>query len=337
MRKVGWLLYGLLMLAMMQSAIAARRLGPPVEELQTDPNHTRIVIAVAREKAESNRILFSISNRLSGEAPEEVLLQTNEETFAGVVAGRSYVVAWTYLRRNRGVPGGWEEDPDGPSIVQVMGLGSTALFEDTPQIRLLFSPAAYAGPEGAEQQLDALLAQMQREDFRSRGLVITELYLRPDLTEIMNPSQGELLKIVLQTQALDPQHQDFLLRSALRLPQDLTSPWLGEAFRKIIIQHGTQYDLSSYVPGLVRIAARGLSQTGGRADIELLSILLYANNPGVAKAALAAMDHLDAGVTVVKVQQAIERGWIHGESRRALTRYLDQNKTRDPKAPARSG
>lgn len=324
MPKTLWSLCGLLLLAMTQSALAAKRLGPPIEDLQSEPDRIRIVIAVASKKPEFPGILFSISDQLSGEAPDEVLLRTDEETYADVVVGRSYVVAWSYLRRNRRLPAGWEKDPDGPFTVQLMGLGVTALFEDTPDTRFMFAPGAMDESGNSSEQIDALLAQLQREDFRSRGLVISELYLRPDLTEQMDKSQGEKLQAVLQTQALDPQHRDFLLRSTLRLPQNLTSPWLGEAFRKIIIEHGTQYDLSSFVPGLVRTAARGLQQTGAPSDIDLLSILLYSNNPGVSKAALAAMNHIDPEATVVKAKQAIERGWIHGETQRELNRYLSQ-------------
>jgi len=327
---------GLFVLAMMQPALAAKRLGPPIEHLQSEPDRIRIVVAVASEKSEPPGILFSISERLSGEAPEEVLLRTDEETFADVETGRSYVVAWSYMRRNRKVIGGWEKDPNGPSTVSLLGMGTTTLFEDTPEIRYLFTPGLNTDSEDSTQQTDALLAQMQQQDYRSRGLVIAQLYLRPDLTEHMTPSQGEALKAVLQTKTLDPQHRDFLFRSALRVSPDLTSPWLAEEFRKTIIQHGTQYDLRSFVPGLVRTAARGLSQTGGPDDIELLSSLLYANNPGVAKAALGTMDHIDAGATLEKAQQAIERGWVQSESRRALLAYISQAKSQAAANPANS-
>jgi len=322
MNKIVCLISGVLILAAMPAADAAKRLGPPIEELQSAPDRVRIVIAVARDKTASNTILFSIGERLSGEAPDEVLLRTDEQTFADVEAGRSYLVAWTYLRRNRGVIGGWEEDPDGPSTVRLMGLGVTAVFEDTPELRFLFAPGAIAEPTTAGKQLDALLAQMQRQDFRSRGLVIAELYLRPDLTEIISSSQVNILTQVLHDQALDAQHRDWLLRSTLSLPRKLSSPWLAEEFRRIIILHGTQYDLASFVPGLVRTAARGLQQAGEPADIELLSMLLYANNPGVAKAALATIDHFDPAAAVVNAQQALDRGWIHGETRLALQRHL---------------
>jgi hypothetical protein len=292
--------------------------------LQSEPERVRIILAEAIKKTESNRIHFSISERLSGEAPDEVALMIDEETFSEVVVGRSYIVAWTYLRRNRRLPTGWEKNPDGPYTVQLMGLGVTTVFEDTPDTRFLFAPGSIAQSGNSGQQIDALLAQLQREDFRTRGLVISELYLRKDLTEAMNPEQIDVLKGVLQKQALDPQHRDFVFRTVLRLPPDLTSPWLGEELRKIIILHGTQYDLSSFVPGLVRTAARGLQQAGAPSDIDLLSILLYSNNPGVSLAALDAMIQIDPGATVAKAEQAVERGWIDGDTQRALVRFLSR-------------
>jgi hypothetical protein len=315
------------MMAVMQHTYAAKRLGPPIEELQSEPERIRIVIAQAAKKPEPNRILFTITERLSGEAPAEVLLRTDEQSFADVVTGNSYVVAWSYMRRNRRVIGGWETDPDGPFTVRLMGLGTTALFEDTPDIRFLFAAGTMDVSGNKKQQIDALLAQMQRQDFRSRGLVISELYLRPDLTEAMQPVQADVLKSVLQKQELDPQHRDFVYRSALRLPAEMTTPWLAEEFRKTIIMHGSQYDLGSFVPGLVRTAAKGLQQTGEASDIDLLSMLLYSNNPGVSKAALEAMDHIDPGAALVKAELAIGRGWIHGETRSFLQRYLSQAKS----------
>jgi hypothetical protein len=313
---------------MMQSLNAAQRLGPPIEDLQSEPGRTRIVIAVASEKAKSPRILFTVSERLSGEAPDEVLLRTDEETFADVEVGRSYVVAWSYMRRNRSIVGGWENDPAGPFTVQLKGLGSSAVFDDTPEIRFLFAPGTFDQSGNSGQQIDALLTQLQREDFRSRGLMIGELYLRPDLTEAMKPAQVDVLKAVFQKQALDPQHRDFLFRSTLRLPQDLTSPWLAEEMRRTIIWHGTQYDLRSFVPSLVITAAEGLQQVGDSSDIDLLDPLLYANNPGVSRAALAAIDHFDRDAAVARSKKALERGWVHSETRNTLTRYLSTGTVR---------
>jgi len=324
MHKTVRLINGLIFFSMMQSAIAARPLGPPIAELLRDPGHTRIVVATARVKSGSFRILFEIGQRLSGDSPDEVLLRTDEETSAEVDIGHSYVVAWSYLRKNPILRKVWEIDPDGPSIVEVRGLGSTALFEDTPEILFLFTPGKVNTPERKGKQLDALLAQMRYEDQRGRDLVSAELLLRPDLSEEMNQLRVEKLKTVLKDTTLLPQHRNFLLQSALRLPLKLRSPWLREEFRRNITRWGTEYDLGSSVPGLIKTSAQGLRQTGGPDDIELLSSLFYANNPGVAKAALETMQHIDPGETAVMVKQALDQNGIHNETRRALEAYLKQ-------------
>ena len=74
----------------------------------------------------------------------------------------------------------------------------------------------------------------------------------------------------------------------------------------------------------MRTAARGLQQTGNADDIALLTPLLYSNNPGVAKAALAAINHFDHEAAVALTQQALTRGWVHSETRRAMTVFLQR-------------
>ena len=277
------------------------------------------------EKPEPGKILFAVTAQLSGQSPSQMLLRTDESTFTEVETGRSYLVAWTDMSKDLRRKKGWQPDPEGPHTLRVEGLGSATVFEDTPELRFLLAPETMADPATAARQLDSLLVQMQRKEPRSKGLVISELYLREDLAAIMGPEQVTLLRQVLDDPDLSPQLRDLLLRAALRLPRDATAPWLAEEFRRVIIVRGTQYDLASFVPGLVRTAARGLQQSGGPGDVDLLSLLLYANNPGVAKAALAAMDHFDHDAAAEKARQALERGWIGPETQRALQRFLAQS------------
>ena len=69
--RIVWLSGGLLWVVAMQPVMAAQRLAPPVEELLDNPEHTRIVVATAGEKIEPNWIRFSVSERLSGDSPDE--------------------------------------------------------------------------------------------------------------------------------------------------------------------------------------------------------------------------------------------------------------------------
>lgn len=304
--------------------LMAKTLGPPIEDLVGAPERVRIVVAEAREKPGPEKITFAVGERLSGEAPDEVVLRTDAATHAEVVIGESYVVAFSYLRKERMFREGWEEDPEGPSIVKTMGLATTALFDATPTVKYMLSPGATTDPDGAGRLTDALLEQIAQPDKRARGLAIEELFLRKDLTGRMDATQAAKLKAALQTAELDPRHHDWLLQAALRVSPDLTAPWLGEELRRIIITNGTQYDPHTFIATLVRTAAEGLSTAGNPSDVELLSLLLYASHPGVAKGALAAMVHLDEAAARRKAEQALARGWILDETRRVLTRFLDE-------------
>jgi hypothetical protein len=323
MRKRIFLPLIILLGAAAPPALVAKALGPPIEHLLDAPERIRIVVAVAREKTGPDKIRFAVGERLSGEAPDEVILRTDANTHADVAIGTSYLVAFSYLRKERMFREGWEEDPEGPSIVSTMGLSTVALFEPTPGMKHLFSPGAVTNPDGAGRLIDALLELIPRADRRARGLAIEELFLRRDLTGRMDAAGADKLRAALQTAELDPRHHDWLLQAASRVPPDLTAPWLGEELRRIIITNGTQYDPHTFIPTLVRTAAEGLKTAGNASDVELLSLLLYASNPGVAKAALATMTHLDKSGATRKAEQALARGWILDETRRVLTRFLE--------------
>lgn len=325
MRKIVWPLLGFLLLAMMQSALAARRLGPPIEMLREVPDRIRIVTAVVSEKLDSPGIRFKVSSRLSGDSFDEILLRMDEDTHNGLEVGKSYIVAFTYMRRNRRVVGGWETDIAGPSVVSIDGMGTTAVFEDTAELRLLFSGTAQNEPDAAIREEKALLTQLQRPDSRSRSLVISELYLRPDVTENFGKSQAAILKSVIEDHSLTVLQRDILLRSVSRLPQELTAPWLAEEYRRVISENGAQYDLSSFVPALVRTAAVGLQQNGKPADVALLGPLLYSNNTGVARAALNSMNQLDHGATVAEVKKALAQGEVHGDTRVVMESLIKQS------------
>ena len=137
-----------------------------------------------------------------------------------------------------------------------------------------------------------------------------------------------MLRGVLEQKNLDYQHRHLLYDTAVRIDPALTSPWLAEEMRSTIKQHGTEYDLGSFVPSLVISAAEGLQQLGNAGDIELLGTLLYANNPGVSKAALAAIDHFDSQAAAARAEQALQSDKIHPETRQAMTRYLTSGQIR---------
>lgn len=320
MRKVTRLVYGFFLVLLMQPVFAARPLGPPVEELLRRPETAPVVAAIASDKADPPWIKFLVSERFSGESPDQLILRVDEDTFSNVKVGESYVLAWTELRLAPLLRDGYEQDPEGASIIKIRGLETKAIFQDSIDIRFLLTSREPSGDTGPET--DALLALMLSDDPNSEDLAAAQFLLKPKLTGNINSSQVEGFQKVLDRPALGAQNRNFLLQSALRMPADLSSPWLAEEYRKVIIFNGTQYDLLSHVPGLVMNSVRGLGVVGERQDIGLLNVLLYANHPGVAEAALKSMDKFDPEATRIAAERALDRGWIIKTTRLTLDRYL---------------
>ena len=79
------------------------------------------------------------------------------------------------------------------------------------------------------------------------------------------------------------------------------------------------------MPGLVRTALTGLAQAGNRNDVRRVSAHLKSNAPGVAKAALAALDTLDREAAVAAVNSALENDAMHRETKRAFEAYLREH------------
>ena len=152
--------------------------------------------------------------------------------------------------------------------------------------------------------------------------VAAELLLRPELQEIVAPQDVEVLRKRLRTLAPDPLSRDLLLRAASTVAEREGGAWLAEECRHVLASYGTELDLGSPVPALLVTAAKALGKTGSAKDLKLLEGHFYSNNPGVAKAALTAMDGFDPAATAKAVKKALEKGGLHTESRRAMERYL---------------
>ena len=85
-----------------------------------------------------------------------------------------------------------------------------------------------------------------------------------------------------------------------------------------------ELDLISPHVSLLRTALQVLKVRGSAPDVEIIRPLLYSNSPGVAKAALAALDALDPGAAVAEGRKAIAGSNLHPETRRVLDVYLRQ-------------
>jgi hypothetical protein len=314
-------------------AHAEEPLRPPLTELTG--SYQYVFVGDAESRDGDNRIVFRRGEDLFAESDPVVTVRMDDETCASVTIGKSYIVAYTTITNDPRLHEHKYLDPEGPSLLDVRGLGTPALFEPTDALRFLFRTAREEERPTDRAVLDALLAQMARPDPRARSLVVLELYLRPELQAMIGAADEKIVRDTIADPGLDTELKSFLLEAALKFPTPEKDTWLAAAYRDVIARSGVRFDLATHVPALVDTAVKGLRIVGEPDDARRLAPLLLSNAPGVAIAALETMDAFDPQGTPVVVAKVLEQSlWddsVDPEVRRVLESY-DFEHT-DPAAP----
>jgi hypothetical protein len=298
-------------------------LQPPLTELTG--SHHYVLVGKAESRDGENGIVFRREEDLFAESEPVVTVRMDAETRADVQLGETYIVAYTTITNDPRVREHKYLDPEGPKLLDVRGLGTPALFAPTPELRFLFQTAREEEQPTDRAVLDALLAQMARPDPHGRSLVILELYLRPQLQEMISTPDEKIVRSTIADPALDTELRSFLLEAALKFQTPDKATWLAAAYRDVIASSGVHFDLTTHVPELVGTAVKGLRIVGEPGDAQRLAPLLRSNAPGVAIAALETMDAFDPSGTPAVVSKVLEESlWddsVDSEVRRVLDSY----------------
>lgn len=303
------------------AAHGAKRLGPPTAMMMG--NYQQVAVVVAEESPEAGKVLFKRKKMLFGEMPKRVVARLDAETLEDLVWGQRYVFAYTDIRRNLLDRESPERDPEGPKVIELPVIGA-ALLENTPEIRSLFAAAQGKEPDLGRDYLNALIAQLARPDARTRRFVIAELYMRPQLFEHLKKGDLTPIRSALASPATGSEARSFLLESSKRFPPPLQGPWRAEAARDIVEAADTDLELGSTQPLLVKNALLVLEKAGGEADVAPAARHFDSNNPGVAKAALAALVALDLEAAARRAREVLGRGDLHHTTRQAMEQFLEQ-------------
>lgn len=316
------LLLAILSMSIPMISHAARPLGPPIKEFFNERN--RVAIGELIGKQQGNKIEMRISSYLYQNDEELVTLSVDEEVFSDVVVGNKYVFVFSRMSKNRLLRDEWEVNPKGPSLASVRGLGTPTIYKDNSTITALVTLPEQREPFSPDKETGLLLKLAEDEsDSRARELGIFELYLRPDLQTVISEKNGA--RFAALTAAADPRLKTFLLRGAARFPDERRTPWLEQEWRTASATYGTQLDLNSYVPLLLKISLEGLRETAGSDDVEMIGKHLYSNAPGVAKAALQALDAADPQQALARVQEAVQMEKMHMSTRQAFIAYIKRH------------
>ena len=301
---------------------AARPLGPPIAELFKNDN--RIARGVLVDRPAAQKITLRVDDYVYRSDVKTLTLNVDKEVFASVTEGREYLVVFSRLQRNRLLRDQWEINPQGPALVSVRGLGTPAIYASTEAIRTLLRPPEQRPELSADAATGLLITLAENSaDGRARELGIFELYLRDDLQATISAANARRFAVLAA--AAGPRLKNFLLQAATHFPKQRREPWLSSAFRQSVADYGSVLELNSYVPLLVKNALLGLGGAATADDAQMITKHLYSNAPGVARAALAALDAIAPHGALEAAKQALENQRIAPVTRRLLRRYISQH------------
>ncbi|MBI2382038.1 MAG: hypothetical protein HYV16_14890 [Gammaproteobacteria bacterium] len=320
--KTTRILLGISALALQLGTAQAAKLVPPPLSFLVSGNegHNQIAIAVAEAHEGPSRIRFKASQVLLGAPFQSESIKLDPVALDGIKPGESYLVVFSQFRRNPVLRGVSEVNPEG-AVARGFPEVKSAVFRQGPAIQTLFVQeiAKEADPG---KRLQATLAALATDDETARILAAEELLLRPALLGSLDEPQFARL----QTLAGEKSHsflvRDLLWQACLQLPEARRGAWLAELGREFIATQGHRYDLASRQPSTMISAIKFLGAHVQAADRERLRQLVYSNAPGVAKAALAALDQLDREATRQWLAGLPADADIHKETRSAMASYL---------------
>lgn len=288
------------------------------------------VVRIA-EVTPEGRYRLEVVERLRGETPDGLVVRlvgNPWESGTLIEPGRTYILGHTDKPARRSYR--WDTDPEGPRVLGVPGVGP-ALFESSSAMRTLVRDHPEDAPLTDRARLDAVLEQLQRSDVQSRRFVLAELALDRGLRELVDEADLELLRATLESGELEPMAHDYLLRAAQPMIDRWGGDWLAADCRRLAAGHGTRLDLASLVPSLLVTAFETLARTGVASDAELGRRHLASNNPGVGKAAFAAIVALDPGMAAEVAAAYGDSDELHPDTRLMLRRYAAQ--ASEPSSP----
>jgi hypothetical protein len=275
----------------------------------------------ARAKEADGKVIFRRVEVLLGEARRRETIRMDEEIWATVVIGETYLIGYTRLRRPPRTHGIYEIDPAGARLLIAPAVGSM-LLADTAPLRVLILPPADDEEPAARARLEVVFAALEGEPDVAARFAAAELLFGSALQQVFGEADIAQFSAVITRAASDPQLQDLLLKACVPLAGLAGGEWLAAISRQVLAAHGTKIDFASYVPAVLESAAKALAVVGQGDDASALEPHLRSTHPGVAKAVIASLDALDPAAARRAAAAAVATADLPSENRRVLERYL---------------
>lgn len=313
-----------------QPARSASRFGPPTEMMLE--GHNKVAVALAREGSVAGRVRFELLESIHGEIPQSWEARVEMDDLSDIEWGKEYVVAFTEVRKDPLLRGTRELDPEGPRVLELPVLRAV-LLRHRREVVTMLQGVQVGGEKLGREYLEAALALLASDDQRLRRFAVTELYLRQELSASLRKGDAPVIRAVAASESVESEPRALLLEASRRFPAEVSGSWPQEVSREIVASAATELDLGSTEPLLLKTAlqilVRGEPAAG---DVEIVARQLESNSPGVAKAAIVALEQLDPDEAARRAREILASNRLHPSIRQAfealLRRYDDARNPR---------
>lgn len=310
LRRLG----ALVLLSLFACAAFAAKVKPPGAVLREAT--TSIASVEFAENGVSGRMVFRRIEKLGGDAeiPELIDLAVPEELGRIVLPGERYLIAYTVFRREAEQI---RPDRRGAQLLVTPGL-EPALLRDSPENRAII--AWKAGDDAAEvkARLPELLALLDAEDPQLQNFALSEIVLRPQLTEALDARSRKTLRRFAARGEANANARARLLQAAVVLPQHFgTAGWKDVAI-DVITSTPVQVQRVEGSASLVRFAFDLIERDRIRMTPAAVSRWLASDNAVLAEKALLTLRAQHPAEEMPRLEQALTLSLLPAGTREFL-------------------
>jgi len=300
-------------------ALAAQRERPPSRTMIGKYNH--VAVMVAKSSPEEGKVLFKRKKEIFGSPAKQVVVRVAPALVETLEWGDRYVVAYTETTRNN-VTRSHAPDPLGPKVLDLAVVGP-ALFEESEALLNVLESSKRSEVDLGRPFVEDLNALVVGSDAALQRFAIVEIYHRKELQHRFTAEDAQVYREQLGSAEQETEARALLFEIFNGLGEEVRGAWLAEEARALLEEADTTLDLASTWPILLKRAIETLEQDGGPADAAVVGRHFASNNPGVAKAALAALTTLAPDQAARRARELLGRPDLHPTTRTAMQGFLE--------------
>ncbi|WP_313919080.1 hypothetical protein [Tahibacter sp.] len=304
----------LALLSLFACGAFAAKVKPPGAVLREAT--TSIASVEFAENGPSGRMVFRRIEKLGGDAemPELIDLAVPEELRHIVLPGERYLIAYTMFRREAEQI---RADRRGAQLLVTPGL-EPALLRDSPENRAILAWQAGEDAAAVKARLPELLALLDARDPQLQNFALSEIVLRPQLTEALDARARKTLQRFAASREGNANARARLLQAAVVLPQHFGTAGWKEIALDVIATTPVRVQQVEGSASLVRFAFDLIERDRIKMPAATVSRWLASDNGALAEKALLTLRAQHPAEEIPRLEQALSLSLLPAGTREFL-------------------